>query len=477
MSNFLIYLFQVSVCHISFYLLYWYFFRKHTFFQSNRIYLLFTTLFSFIIPLLNIGIWNSESLANSIIYPVFSFTESQVNTIPNNILPQGIKINQIYGIEIFLFTIYVIGFSLYIYKFFSGIRKVVTLIKSNNAIDKGGYKTIRIKKGPSFFSFLDYVFINDHQLNLAPDDLENILTHEKIHIRQRHTIDILYMEVASAICWFNPIVKYMKLDLCQIHEFIADRKVISNANGIENYSRLILRLSSNNSFTPLTHKFSMINIKSRIIMLNQTKNKTMKKLKLLFTLPIALLLMVLFSCSEQTIESNTDLSSEKGSSSELIIGRISWDGNTKYNDAILNKILAIKEGDVYNKKSIQHIFSSNSVGEDVVSLYMDNGHLFFNITPQKDIMGNAVNLNFKIYEGNMVEIDKVIIKGNKKIATDKILEMMDFNKGELFNRSKLIQSQRNIAESGFFKSDEVGINPIPNHNAKTVDIEFVLIEL
>lgn len=477
MSSFLVFLFQVSVCQTAFYILYHFFFKEHTFFQSNRIYLLFTSLFSFIIPLLNIGVWSSESLENSIIYPLFALSETKIITNPGADAPELDLINQISIIEIILFIIYVIGFSIYIFKLFRGIRKVMALIKSNNAIDKEGYKVIRLKKGPSFFSFLRYVFINDHQLNISHEELEHILTHEKIHIRQRHTIDILFMEVVSAICWFNPFVKIIKQSLRQIHEFIADEKVISNTNGVDNYSRLILRLSTNTIPIPLTHQFSMIHIKNRLIMLNQTKNNTMKKLKFLFALPMALLLMAFFSCTEITLESKTESVAEKLGDPELLIGDISWDGNTMYSDAMLNKILDIKNGDAYSKELIKEKLFYNPTSDDISSLYMDNGYLFFNITPEEEIVGNAVNLNFKIYEGYIVDFDKIIIKGNGKVETPEVLEMINFKRGEPFNRSKLIESQKNIAESGFFKKDEVGINPIPNHEAKTVDIEFELIEL
>ncbi len=477
MSSFLIYLFQVSVCQTAFYMLYHVFFKKHTFFQANRIYLLFTILFSFIIPLLDIGVWSSGSLESSIIYPLFALSETQIITNPGADAPGLDFINQISVIEIILLIIYVFGFSIYLFKLFRGIRKVMALIKSNNAIDKEGYKVIRIKKGPSFFSFLRYVFINDHQLNISHEELEHILTHEKIHIRQRHTIDILFMEVVSAICWFNPLVKIMKQSLCQIHEFIADEKVISNTNGVDNYSRLILRLSSNTLPIPLTHQFSMIHIKNRIIMLNQTKNNTMKKLKFLFALPVVLLLMAFFSCTERTLESKTESVVEKLGDPELLIGDISWDGNTMYSDAMLNKILDIKKGDAYSMELIREKYSYNPTRDDISSLYMDNGYLFFNITLEEEIAGNEANLNFEVYEGFSVEIDKIIIKGNSKIETSKVLEMINFKRGEPFNRSKLIQSQKNIAESGFFKQDEVGIDPIPHPESKTVDIEFVLIEL
>jgi beta-lactamase regulating signal transducer with metallopeptidase domain len=477
MSDILIYLFQVSVCHIAFYALYWQFLRKHTFFQSNRIYLLFTTLLGFIIPLLNIGIWKSESIENALIYPFFSLSDRPTGVPVNELAPQLFIMDKIFMAQIVLIFIYVIGLLLYIFRLIRSIRKVASIVRNNHAIDKGGYKMVRIKKGPSFFSFMNYIFINDHELDLASDDLENILTHEQIHIQQRHTIDILFMELATALCWFNPLIKNMKVALCQIHEFIADRNVASNTREIEKYAQLILRLSSKNSVMPLTHQFSMVNVRNRIIMLNQTKNDTMKKLKLLFALPLVLLLMALFSFTERTVEISADTSTQMLSASELKIGNISWEGNTRYSDAMLTKILGMKKGDAYSKELIKSKLSYKPARDDIGSLYMDNGYLFYNVTPKEEIIGNSVNINFIIYEGHSVEIGKIIIKGNSTIESSKVLEMINFKSGEFFNRSKIVQSQKNIAGSGFFKKDEVGINPIPNQEQKTVDIEFVLIEI
>lgn len=477
MRSFLIYLFQVSVCHTAFYMLYRYFFQKHTFFQSNRIYLLFTTLFSFIIPILNIGIWSSGSIENLMLYPIFSFSESQLSNNPDVAVAQHVKTDLFSILEIALSIIYFIGVSIFVFKLFHSIRKIKVLINGNRSTDHEGYKIVKINKGPSFFSFMSFVFINDAQFNVTHEELAYVLSHEKVHIRQRHSIDILFMELVSAICWFNPVVKKMKSALSQIHEFIADDKVISNTHAVDNYSRLILRLSSKSNPIPLTHQFSMINIKNRIIMLNQTKNNKMKNVKLFLALPLALILMTFFSFTERTIGTSTNVSTEKSTNSERIFGEISWEGNTKFSDAMLNKILDIKKGDVYSQKLIQEKLSYSPHRDDIGSLYLDNGHLFFNITPEEEIVGNVVNLNFKIYEGMSADFDNIIIKGNHKIKKSKVLEMIDFIGGEPFNRSKLVQSQKNIAESGFFKNDEVGINPIPKRHGKKVDIEFVLIEL
>jgi outer membrane protein insertion porin family len=211
-------------------------------------------------------------------------------------------------------------------------------------------------------------------------------------------------------------------------------------------------------------------------MLNQSKNETMKTYKLLFSTPVVLLLMSAFSFTDKTSE--TTIKKDLGTEQELTVGKISWEGNTKYSDAMLTRILSVKTGDSYDKAHITERMTFNNNNDDISSLYMDNGYLFFNIDAQEEVVGNTVNLKFKVYEGGTASVDKIIIKGNTKVKTSKVLDMLEFSRGNHFNRSEIIQSQKNIAESGLFNPKLVNINPIPHEdNPSLFDIEFVLIEL
>ncbi len=475
MNSFLIYIFQVSVCQTGFYLLYRLAFSKHTFFQLNRVYLLSTTLLSFIIPILNIGVWDAGSSEYLFISPLLFISENQPALETQSFVAESYSGSWASLIMSSLFLIYISGFLFFFVKLLRGLWMVTSLIKQNNVVDRGSYKLITLKNDFPFFSFFNYIFINDKNTILSSKEFSHVLTHEIIHVRQRHTLDIFFMELISSICWFNPFVKGIKNEVRQIHEFIADQQVVSSTNDCDQYSRLILRLSANNHLIPFTHQFSKINTKNRIIMLNQSNHHAMKTLKYLIAIPMTFLLMSFFSFTEKSAVTN--IGEENLNKEKLIIGDISWEGNTIYNDALLNKVLGFQKGDVYKEKLIEKKLAYNPNKPDISSLYMDFGYLFFNIDIDEEIIGNTINLTFKLYEGSTVVFDKIIIKGNTKVETQKVLKMIEFKKGDLFSRSKLIQSQKNIAESGFFKSDEVGIDPIPHPENKSVDIEFALIEL
>ena len=478
MNGFLIYIFQVSVCQTGFYVLYRFYFRKLTFFHENRIYLLAMTFFSFIIPLMKIRIWKNGSLQQTTAYPFYnlSFRQAAVDSEP---LVYHSFIDSIYiNAEMIVFGIYIIGCLYFLIKFLKGIWKISMIIHKEQAIDKGSYKLIQSDSGPSNCSFLNYIFINRNQQNISDEEMSCVIAHEKIHIHQRHSIDVVFMEIVNIVCWFNPIVLQIKKALRQTHEYIADQSVVGLSINIDQYSRLLLKLASTNKIISFTHQFSMISIKNRIIMLNQLKGKKMKTIKFLLTIPVTILLMVMFSCTEKTEVKNAENSNVHGVENDLKIGKISWEGNRHFSDAMLTRMLGIKEGDSYNKENIEQRLIYHPDGDDISSLYMDNGYLYFNIKPEEEIIGKAINLNFNIYEGNTATIDKIIISGNFRVATSNVLDIVKFKSGELFSRSKLIQSQKKIAESGLFKSDEVGINPIPHEDDfSRLDIEFILVEL
>lgn len=156
---------------------------------------------------------------------------------------------------------------------------------------------------------------------------------------------------------------------------------------------------------------------------------------------------------------------------------ISWRGNTKYKDEQLNGILSISRGDIYNKKRLENRLLMDPNGNDISSLYMDDGYLFFNITPvEKAIEGDSIDIVINVYEGPQATIDKVIITGNDKTNEHVIRRELRTLPGSKFSRSDIIRSQRQIANLGFFDPEQIQINPIPNPAKGTVDIEYKVAE-
>ncbi len=154
---------------------------------------------------------------------------------------------------------------------------------------------------------------------------------------------------------------------------------------------------------------------------------------------------------------------------------IRWVGNTKYSSKILNVMLGIKKGAPYDKSLLdQRLFAD----EDAVnSLYLDNGYLFSSITPiEKKVENDSIDLEMRVYEGKQATIDKVIIRGNTKTNEHVVRREIRTLPGELFSRSDIIRSVRELAQLGHFDPEKIAPNPIPNQANGTVDIEYALEE-
>lgn len=153
---------------------------------------------------------------------------------------------------------------------------------------------------------------------------------------------------------------------------------------------------------------------------------------------------------------------------------ISWLGNSVYKTDLLEKVLALKKGDIYDESLLQEkIFGLDGVS----SLYLDNGYLFFNAEPiELNIDNDSVDIEIRIYEGQQAMINNIIVSGNSKTNDHVIYREIRTKPGDLFSRSDIIRTQRELAMLGYFDPELMEINPKPNPQNGTVDIEYVLTE-
>jgi len=158
-------------------------------------------------------------------------------------------------------------------------------------------------------------------------------------------------------------------------------------------------------------------------------------------------------------------------------GEITWVGNSKYSEKQLNEILGVKRGDIYNQSQLESSLFYNLSGRDISSLYMDDGYLFFSVTPvEKSVIGDTINLEIQIYEGKQATINKVTLVGNTRTNDHVILREIRTKPGQLFNRSDIIRTQRELAQLRYFNNEKLAVNPKPNPTDGTVDIEYVVEE-
>jgi len=153
--------------------------------------------------------------------------------------------------------------------------------------------------------------------------------------------------------------------------------------------------------------------------------------------------------------------------------KITWVGNTIYSSAFLNTILGLRKGDIYNKELLETNLNYNPNGFDVSSLYMDNGYLFFNATPVEVYVENdSIDMEIRIFEGEQARIRNVTIKGNDRTNDHVIIRELRTRPGQLFSRSDIIRTQRELANLRYFNPETIAPNVKPDPVNSTVDIEW-----
>lgn len=156
---------------------------------------------------------------------------------------------------------------------------------------------------------------------------------------------------------------------------------------------------------------------------------------------------------------------------------ILWTGNYIYTDEELDRVLAVSKGDVYDLDLIQQKLNFNPNGADISALYMDDGYLFFSVTPvEVGVEGDSIDLEMRIYEGVQATINEVTISGNDKTNDHVVLRELRTLPGQKFSRADLIRTQRELSQLGYFDPEQVNPVPKPNPMDETVDIEWQLVE-
>ena len=160
-------------------------------------------------------------------------------------------------------------------------------------------------------------------------------------------------------------------------------------------------------------------------------------------------------------------------------GNIAWKGNAKYSDSILNVLLGITKGEIYNIETLNKKLGKqlSPEGGDISGLYMDDGYLFFRVDPvETAVYNDTIDFEIRMIEGPQATIKNIKITGNEKTKEYVIRREIRTLPGEKFSRQDLIRTQRELSQLGYFNQEKIGINPVPNPEDGTVDIEYSLEE-
>jgi TonB-dependent SusC/RagA subfamily outer membrane receptor len=288
------YLLKLSVSFAVVYLFYLLVLRRLTFYNWNRWYLLGYSLIAYCIPFINIDPFLEVNQLTGTRLVAF------VPVI--NDLPVGERVDAVvsptpvynaWDIALFILLsgMLLMGARLLVqYISFCRIRRTALLLMP------APVKVYQVDKPIIPFSFGRSVFINRHQH--SEEELKKIISHEFIHVKQKHTVDILWAEVLCMLNWYNPFVWMIRKAIRQNLEFIADNNVLENGIDKKEYQYLLLKVVGLSSFS-ITPQFNIVSLKKRIAMMNKIKSARIHLIRFLFILPMAAVLLLAFRNRQQ----------------------------------------------------------------------------------------------------------------------------------------------------------------------------------
>lgn len=483
-NSFFNYLIESSVCLLLFILVYRLLIANLTHFSWMRAYLLVSVVLSLILPLLIIPVqWKSsmqisELFSNSILLqsnqtgPDLT-SKSSINGIQAN---AGNDIQQLifYGILI----IYIVGL---VYKssiFARNLKSIHNCIRKNLKRQESNYWLVNLKDEMPPFSFLNYIFVSTNYKNLSASDIQQIKDHESVHVKQYHSLDILFIELTDIVFWFNPVMNYIKKAIREIHEYIVDEKIAGHGENRKYYAQLLLNLTSEAKCFNLSASFTGQQIKHRILMITKPKSLPQHKLIFIVLIPLTILLLLSFSYIKNPDSKGHAVQSNSTKAfNQQIIGKINWSGNNVYSTDTLSQVLGLNPGDKFVLEDV-----SKHIRDNLSTLYLDNGYLFSKVDfTEKQITSGIVDLDISIFEGIRAKIGEIIVKGNVTVPTKDILQNIKFRSGDFFSKAKILSSVRALAAMGKFDPEKINPRPIPAQGIiingyAFVDIEFDLTE-
>ncbi|HAS40176.1 MAG TPA: hypothetical protein DCS93_06830 [Microscillaceae bacterium] len=264
--------------------------KMHAF---KRFYLLGILVFSGVIPLVSIS-WVSQGyqvsgLSTSASYV---FNDLTIKTLRTSVLSN----------RDWLWFLYFLGVSIFSIRFMIGLIKLRQLIQRHHKISGPVYTRVLLPEAEIPYSFLHYIFLPQKEVE-ANSLAREVLLHEQAHVDQKHTLDILFMEVLQIFFWWNPIIYWVKNAIKLNHEFLADQQVLSQNGDKIDYQKLLLHYSGLHNSHSLSSAINYSSAKKRILMISRATSKPSKVIRLTFL--ICLLSLCVFSFNKVAVVQKT----------------------------------------------------------------------------------------------------------------------------------------------------------------------------
>ena len=280
-------LIQILVFQVLFLAVYETFLKKETFFNLNRIYLLLTPILGTALPFISVDFIQKSIPQEYVVQlPAVVVGDTISEAIPNATsfwLPS-------------LLDLWLFGIALSAVIFIWKIFRITKIYLSGNTVYFDGLKLKILPKTDTAFSFFNTIYLGE---NISEEKRSSIVAHEKIHIQQKHTLDLLFFEILRIIFWFNPLIYVFQNRMATLHEFIADEKLTAENDKKQYYQNLLSEVFQTEKISFINTFFNQSLIKKRISMLQKSKSRKAAQLKYLLLLPAICAMLIYTACSNE----------------------------------------------------------------------------------------------------------------------------------------------------------------------------------
>ncbi|TVZ57919.1 beta-lactamase regulating signal transducer with metallopeptidase domain [Flavobacteriaceae bacterium MAR_2010_105] len=307
----LLYLLKSGACLAIFMMFYKLFLEKENMHQFKRYYLIVALVLAFCIPIITITYYIDPAPNNLTLQTI------ENDAVLLNLVSSNSGLNWILA----LWTLYGLGVLLFTSRFLYNLFAIYKTIKHNPKHKSSNFINVLLEQLKTPHTFFSYIFLDKYlyETRQIPNE---VIIHEQTHARQKHSLDILFIELVQIIFWFNPLIHLFKKDIKLNHEFLADQAVLNHGTCLSTYQELLLTFSSNAKEPQLAHAINYSFIKKRFTIMKTKSSKQRRYSKVILLLPLFAITLLSFSEHKEILKEdmtnslNIDSSDSKFSTAE-----------------------------------------------------------------------------------------------------------------------------------------------------------------
>lgn len=417
-----------SILAVLFYGVYHFFLRKETLFQWNRAFLLAIPLLSIAIPFLNAPFSIELASLNKPFAIPASLEVSEALIIESNALAAP-PVEKPINYMMIAYLIYGLGVFISLLSFLYKISTIKEIIRKGTTQFMDGLLITKTNQKLTAFSFFNTIVIGE---KIDPKKIAEIITHERIHINQGHSYDLVAYEICKIIFWLHPIPYIAQRELKLIHEYFVDHIILKNQESNAYQNSLLKNVFGTDQFTLASSYFNKSLLKNRILMLQKKKSTTKALFKLAFIIPIILGSIVFTACTQdpEIDAESTEINEQEKSTFIPRLSKFEY-GQKDFYKGLSDDDVAFYNSDVFppklinedDKEKFKEEFFKFMESEDgkrklkIASIIMGNG---------KTLVVDDVNKNFNvIYISESPKSDPNYMTAPSSWNSEQILSYVD----------------------------------------------------